>query len=68
MQLNLEPLKDKKALLAFSHGVDSTALFYLLVKAGVSFDCAMVNYQTRPSSNTEEQSALIKKYLFIKLI
>ena len=58
MQLNLEPLKDKKALLAFSHGVDSTALFYLLVKAGVSFDCAMVNYQTRPSSNTEEQSAI----------
>lgn len=57
MQLNLEPLKGKKALLAFSYGVDSTALFYLLTQAGVSFDCAMINYQTRPSSNNEEQSA-----------
>ncbi|WP_086246853.1 tRNA lysidine(34) synthetase TilS [Campylobacter vicugnae] len=57
MRLELQYLKDKKSLLAFSYGVDSTALFYLLVKAGVSFDCAMVNYQTRPSSLDEELSA-----------
>ena len=64
MRLELEYLQNKKPLLAFSHGVDSTALFYLLDGAGVSFDCAMVNYQTRPSSLSEELSAkdLCKKY------
>ncbi|MEE3777270.1 tRNA lysidine(34) synthetase TilS [Campylobacter sp. CX2-4080-23] len=64
MQLKLDYLKNKKSLLAFSHGVDSTALFYLLNSAGVSFDCAMVNYQTRPSSLAEEISAreLCKKF------
>lgn len=64
MRLELEYLQNKKPLLAFSHGVDSTALFYLLDDAGVSFDCAMVNYQTRPTSLSEELSAkeLCEKY------
>ena len=74
MRLELQYLKDKKSLLAFSYGVDSTALFYLLKSAGVEFDCAMVNYQTRPSSLDEELSAKnyvinsIKSYLFIEQI
>lgn len=55
--LNLEKLKGKKCLLAFSHGVDSSALFYLLNDADVEFDCAFVNYQTRIQSDDEEKSA-----------
>lgn len=57
MHLNLDEIKGKKALLAFSHGVDSTALFYLLCQNNIEFDCAMVNYQTRSSSLDEELSA-----------
>lgn len=60
----LEKLKEHKALLAFSHGSDSTALFYLLVEQGVDFDCALINYKTRPTSDEEENSAkeLCAKY------
>lgn len=61
---DLDELKQHKALLAFSHGSDSTALFHLLVDQGVDFDCALVNYKIRPSSDEEEQNAkaLCQKY------
>lgn len=64
-------LQGKKILLAFSHGSDSTALFYLLHEAKVKFECAFVNYKTRLSSDTEENATkeLCKKFginLYIK--
>ncbi|KIM07340.1 MAG: tRNA(Ile)-lysidine synthetase [Sulfurovum sp. PC08-66] len=52
------PLLEHKNLLAFSAGVDSTALFFVLLHKGIDFDIALVNYQTRPSSNAEEAYAL----------
>ncbi|MDA3043496.1 MULTISPECIES: tRNA lysidine(34) synthetase TilS [unclassified Campylobacter] len=67
----LDFLRGRKNLLAFSHGSDSTALFYTLLNLGVKFDCAFVNYKTRKQSNEEEASAkkLCEKFgvnLFIK--
>lgn len=50
-------LKTGKNLLAFSAGVDSTALFYLLREAGIAFDIAHVNYRTREQSDAEEAHA-----------
>ncbi|RDU55259.1 tRNA lysidine(34) synthetase TilS [Helicobacter sp. MIT 00-7814] len=51
--LHLELFKDCKNLLAFSGGVDSSALFFLLKDLGVSFDIAIVNYATRAQSKLE---------------
>jgi len=56
--LHLDLLKEGKVLLAFSGGVDSTALFHLLLENNISFDIAHVNYHTRDTSDAEEQSAL----------
>ncbi len=54
MKLNYkEILKKSKNLLAFSAGVDSSALFHLLLKADIDFDLAFVNYQTREQSDEE---------------
>ena len=50
-------LRASKNLLAFSHGVDSTALFYLLDEAGVKFDLAIVDYNVRAQSKDEVASA-----------
>ncbi|WP_298082117.1 tRNA lysidine(34) synthetase TilS, partial [uncultured Campylobacter sp.] len=50
-------LRASKNLLAFSHGVDSTALFYLLDEAGVKFDLAIVDYNVRAQSKDEIASA-----------
>jgi len=57
-------LKGKKNLLAFSAGVDSSALFFLLLEYGVKFDIALVNYGTRETSDKEEihAKALAKKH------
>jgi tRNA(Ile)-lysidine synthase len=55
--LHLDLLKRGRVLLAFSGGVDSTALFHLLLEHNISFDIAHVNYHTRPTSDAEEQSA-----------
>ncbi|MEW5831226.1 MAG: tRNA lysidine(34) synthetase TilS [Campylobacterota bacterium] len=56
--LHLDLLKEGKSLLAFSGGVDSTALFHLLIDSGIDFDIAHVNYHTRPASDAEEQNAI----------
>ena len=53
----LRKLKAGRNLLAFSHGVDSTALFYLLDEAGVKFDLAIVDYNVRAQSKDEIASA-----------
>ena len=57
-------LENKKNLLAFSAGVDSSALFFLLLEKNIAFDIAIVNYGTRLNSEKEEQHArnLAKKY------
>ncbi|MGP1562040.1 MAG: tRNA lysidine(34) synthetase TilS [Helicobacteraceae bacterium] len=49
----LADLKTSKNLLAFSHGLDSTALFYLLERAGVEFDVITVNYGVRLEAQAE---------------
>jgi len=55
---NLELLKNHKNLLAFSAGVDSSALFFLLLEHNISFDIALVNYNMREQSKEEEAYAL----------
>ena len=58
MQLyGLEHLRDKKNLLGFSAGVDSTALFFLLLDLDISFDVVMVNYHIRAQSDLEVEYA-----------
>lgn len=49
----LAALSGRKNLLAFSGGVDSSALFFMLMESGVSFDMAIVDYNARPSSKDE---------------
>jgi tRNA(Ile)-lysidine synthase len=58
----LEKLKNN--LLAFSGGVDSTALFFYLLERNIPFDIAIVNYHTRAQSDKEVEYAkeLAKKY------
>ena len=58
LNLDLSLLKEKKNLLAFSSGVDSSALFFLLIKNNIPFDIALVNYGTRDNSNKEEAHAI----------
>jgi len=53
IEKSLKLLKDKKNLLAFSGGVDSTALFFLLLDFGVKFDIAIVDYGMREQSKEE---------------
>lgn len=50
---SLLPLADSKNLLGFSGGVDSTALFFLLVECGIPFDIAIVHYHTRKEADDE---------------
>jgi tRNA(Ile)-lysidine synthase len=64
LNLEIQNLKNKKNLLAFSAGVDSSALFFLLLEHGISFDIALVNYGTREASDAEEAhtKVLAKKH------
>ncbi len=71
MTLNFSAVKDKKNLLAFSAGVDSSALFFLLLEQNIPFDIAIVDYNVRNQSKDEVTYAkqLAKKYnkkVFIK--
>ena len=50
---SLLPLQDTKALLAFSGGADSTALFFSLLEKNISFDIAIVHYGLRPQAEEE---------------
>jgi len=54
----------KKNLLAFSAGIDSSALFYILLENNIAFDIAIVNYNLREQSKEEVLYAqeLAKKY------
>jgi len=60
----LDPLKSSKNLLAFSAGVDSSTLFFLLLEYDIPFDMALINYDLREQSIQEEKYAitLAKKY------
>jgi len=63
--------KSSNNLLAFSSGVDSTALFFKLLEENISFDIAIVNYHKREQANEEVKYAkeLAQKYnknIFIK--
>jgi tRNA(Ile)-lysidine synthase len=51
-------------LLAFSGGIDSTALFFLLMEKNIPFDIAIVDYNIRSQSKEEVAYAksLAKKY------
>lgn len=62
-----------KNLLAFSAGVDSSALFFILLENNIPFDIAIVNYNLRKQSKKEiayakELALKYKKEIFIKEI
>ena len=61
---SINTLKEGKNLLAFSAGVDSTALFFLLLKEDIHFDIAIVDYGIREQSKEEVRYAkeLAKQY------
>lgn len=46
-------LSDKKILLAYSGGIDSSALFHILIDEGIIFDIAIVDYELREQSKLE---------------
>lgn len=54
----VDSLKNSKNLLAFSAGVDSSALFFLLLEREIFFDIALVNYNLRENSKKEELHAI----------
>ena len=64
MNLDFSVVKNQKNLLAFSAGVDSTALFFLLLEQNIPFNIAIVNYNIRNQSKEEVFYAkeLAKKY------
>jgi len=53
MNLDFSAIKNQKNLLAFSAGVDSTALFFLLLEQNIPFDIAIVDYNLRIQSKDE---------------
>lgn len=70
MNLNFSAIKNQKNLLAFSAGVDSSALFFLLLEQNIPFDIAIVNYNIREQSKEEvsyakELATKYKKEIFI---
>ncbi len=62
--LDTTNLKNKKNLLAFSGGIDSSALFFLLLEHNIKFDIAIVDYGIRAQSKEEVAHAktLAKKH------
>ena len=50
-------MRNKKNLLAFSAGTDSSALFHMLEENNIQFDMIMVNYNTREESKKEVEFA-----------
>lgn len=72
LELDFLPLMQKKKnLLAFSGGIDSSALYFLLQDFGVAFDIALVDYGIRKQSKLEANYAKTlcfrdKRQCFIK--
>ncbi|MEZ4693765.1 MAG: tRNA lysidine(34) synthetase TilS [Aliarcobacter sp.] len=71
MNLDFSAIKNQKNLLAFSAGVDSSALFFLLLRQNISFDIAIVDYNLRFQSKEEisyakELAIKYNKRIFIK--
>ena len=64
LPIDTSDLQNKKNLLAFSGGVDSSALFFLLLEHHIPFDIAIVDYGTRAQSKKEmaHAQALAQKY------
>lgn len=69
--LHLDALCGAKNLLAFSGVVDSSCLFFLLLREKIDFDLAIVNYGVRKSAKYELKYAkklakknITKKSLF----
>ena len=53
MKFHKMQIQTTKNLLAFSAGIDSSALFFLLVEQNIPFDMAIVNYNQRAESKDE---------------
>ena len=53
----IDKLGTKKNLLAFSGGVDSTSLFFILLENNISFDIAIINYNQREQATKEVEYA-----------
>lgn len=71
MNLDFSAIKESKNLLAFSAGVDSCALYHLLLQKNIPFDIAIVNYNLREQSKeelayTKELAQKHNKQIFIK--
>ena len=71
MNLDFSVIRNQKNLLAFSAGVDSVALFFLLLEQNISFDIAIVDYNLRAQSKDEisyakELALKYNKTIFIK--
>ena len=71
MNLDFSAIRNQKNLLAFSAGVDSTALFFLLLEQNIPFDIAIVDYNLRVQSKEEisyakELSLKYNKTIFLK--
>lgn len=64
LNLDATNLQNKNNLLAFSAGVDSSALFFLLLENNIKFDIAIVDYGVREQSKKEvaHAKALAKKH------
>ncbi|QDF30114.1 tRNA lysidine(34) synthetase TilS [Halarcobacter anaerophilus] len=64
MKLQINTINTSRNLLAFSGGVDSSALFFILLENNIPFDLAIVNYNVREQSKQEVEYAkfLAKKY------
>ena len=64
LNIDTKNLQNKKNLLAFSAGIDSSALFFLLLENNIHFDIAIVDYNIREQSKAEvaHAKALAKKH------
>ena len=71
MNLDFSVIQNQKNILAFSAGVDSSALFFLLLEQNIPFDIAIVNYNLRVQSKDEvfyakNLASKYKKNIFLK--
>ena len=71
MNLDFSAVKNQKNLLAFSAGIDSSALFFLLLEQNIPFDIVIVDYNLRTQSKDEvfyakNLASKYKKNIFLK--